>query len=102
MSEGGNGVDEREKEMILEDTTARGFTVESWLDHPDNGTTAMFVGRFVAIEDDEDEGIYSGDEGELSACVVGAAQYGNERVSYSLKLEGRDETEVDPENVDLR
>lgn len=80
-----------DKERIEERLQAEGLTAQGWVDDPDNGVTAK-LGRYeVVSDDDEDYGFYSGDEGELSACVVGAAQYNNQRVCFTFILDGNDD-----------
>lgn len=74
------------RERIERRLNEEGFTAQDWKD-TDDGITAV-LGSFIVIEDDEDEGLYSGDEGELTACVVGAPEYGNERVAFAFKVEG--------------
>ena len=79
-----------DRERIEEALAREGFTAQEWIEHPDNGLTAV-VGRFVVQTDDEDAGLYGGDEGKLDACVVGAEQYANQRVSWTFTAEGYDE-----------
>lgn len=50
--------------------------------------------KIRALEDDEDEGIYAGDEGTLLIEVVGSPEYGNERIAFSIKTEQMDAAEV--------
>jgi hypothetical protein len=68
------------------------------------------TGQKIRVIDDADEsgpyaGTYAGDEGELRIEVVGAPEYGNERLSYGIKTEHFDEftdfTDVDPDNIEL-
>lgn len=91
------------KERIEQAAAAQGLTIQSWKDDPDDGPTAVF-GRYKVITDEyEDNGLYLDDEGELTATVVGAAQYHNERVHFGFTaddVEGaeevRDLTALDP------
>ncbi len=53
------------------------------------------VGRFRVLEDDDDNGLAIGDEGELSACVVGLEKHDNERIFFGLKIDGM----IDPNEV---
>jgi hypothetical protein len=70
---------------------SNGFKVAEWRD-TDDGDTAVMEGSFVVVNDEyEDDGLYSGDEGELSACIVGAPQFFNERISWTFITEGYDE-----------
>lgn len=78
-----------EREMIEAAVARHGFTVKSWDPSHENGLTAM-LGHFIVTEGDEDHGLYDGDTGTLDACVVGAAEYGNQRVSFSFVPEGCD------------
>jgi hypothetical protein len=57
--------------------------------------------RVRAIADDEDNGVFSGDEGYLILEMVGAPEYHNERVSLGLLAEGfSDPVDVDPDNIE--
>lgn len=64
------------------------------------------TGQTVRVLADADEqgpfaGTYEGDEGPLQIEVVGAPEYGNERLSFGIKAEGFDEfTDVDPDNIE--
>lgn len=49
-----------------------------------------FGERVRAIEDDDREGLYSGDEGYLVLQRVGAAQYGNVRTDVAIVVDGQD------------
>lgn len=42
------------------------------------------LGRFRVIEDDESYGLYAGDEGEVTANVVGSSEYGNRRLTLNF------------------
>lgn len=66
-----------------------GRPVAEWRDDPENGITAV-IGRYTVTEDDDEHGLYSGDEGELTACRVGAPEYGNVRVAFSFTTDGLD------------
>lgn len=83
-----------DREMIEQALEREMHPVESWADDPDNGVTAALQGRWRVIEDDEDAGLYAGDEGAISACVVGAEQYGNRHVSYSFHADGFDPVDL--------
>jgi hypothetical protein len=84
---------EREKKMIEAGVIAQGLSVKEWRDDPEEGIVGV-IGRFRAIEDDDQEGIYVDDEGDLEASVVGAQQYNNERVAFVFKADGMDGAEV--------
>lgn len=78
-----------EKNMIDRAVARAGFSVSEWREDPEDGLTGV-VGRFVVVTDDDDNGLYSGDEGELAACLVGAAQYDNQRVAWQFTADGYD------------
>lgn len=65
------------------------------------------TGQTIRVLDDAEEdgpfaGTYADDEGELQIEVVGAAKYGNERISFGIKTEHHDEfVEVDPANIEV-
>ena len=50
----------------------------------------QFGERVRATEGDEDEGLYAGDVGLLIIETVGSPAYGNERVAFSLLVDGYD------------
>lgn len=78
------------KEMIEARCQREGLTIQAWDEEHENGLTAK-LGRYTVVTPDyEDDGLYEGDEGELEACVVGAVQYGNQRVSFSFIPDGCD------------
>lgn len=77
------------REMIEARCEQQGLRILSWSDTED-GETAL-LGKFVVTTDEEEDyGLYVDDEGILTACVVGAEQYGNRRVCFSFITEGRD------------
>lgn len=84
------------RELIERAVQREGFKIASWDEEHENGLTAIMDGKFVITDDaaDDDKGLYAGDEGTLMACVVGAAKYSNEHVSWSLLTDGYD-TNVD-------
>lgn len=78
-----------DRERIEQRVEREGLSVRAWT-VTDDGDTAR-LGRFtVATDEAEDEGLYYGDAGELSACVVGAAEYRNQRVSFTFTPDGFD------------
>jgi hypothetical protein len=89
---------ERHRKMIQADIDRRMFTAHDWLFNEDEGRIIASLGRFTVIDDDEDKGTYAGDEGELTAMVVGSQEYGNERVDYSILI---DEYHDEPSDVDI-
>lgn len=75
--------------MIEQRCEREGLAIKSW-ETTDDGETAV-LGRFVvATGEYDDDGLYEGDEGVLTACVVGAEQYGNQRVLFSFTADGYD------------
>lgn len=77
------------REMIEERCRREGLTIKSWKD-TDDGETAVLGAFLVSTPDFDDDGLYEGDAGELTAVVVGAEQYGNRRVCFSFTPEGYD------------
>lgn len=72
-----------------------------WRDSED-GLIAYFGEWIVGSDDVETQGLIVGDIGELRACVVGAEQYGNRRVAFSLHprgVEGGYQVPGDPTDV---
>lgn len=72
----------KKKGMITRAVDQHGYPVKEWREG-DEGLEAA-LGRFRVTVDDDDQGLYEGDEGEVTACVVGAPEYENERVSFSF------------------
>ena len=79
-----------DREMIEAYAKQHELTITGWDEEHENGLTALFGQYKVVTPDYEDDGLYEGDEGVLSACVVGAAQFRNQRVSLSFTPEGYD------------
>lgn len=80
-----------DKERIEQACQEQGFSIQSWDEKDDDGITARLGPFNVLNNEDEDYGLFEGDEGVLSACVVGAAEYGNQRVAFIFIAEGCDE-----------
>ncbi len=80
--------DNRIKEMIERRLSREGWDAKSWREGED-GLEAV-IGRFRVIEEVEDDGLYEGDEGELSACVVGSLKYHNESVAFGFTIDDYD------------
>lgn len=55
---------------------------------PEENAIVAKLGRFKANFDNDQEGIYEDDEGELKALVVGAPQYRNQRVALYFTPDG--------------
>jgi hypothetical protein len=84
----GDDVDERK--MIEEACKREGLTIQGWDPDHENGLTAK-LGRYtVTTPDYDDDGLYEGDEGNLTACVVGSEQYNNQRVEFTFIPEDYD------------
>lgn len=91
------------KRLIEDACTKQGLTVQSWSQDPDydEPRDQAELGLFAVIEDNDEAGIYEGDEGTLIACVVGAAEFGNERVAFVFTADGCDSgSEVSPYDVE--
>lgn len=75
------------KVMIDARCAQEGLSIQGWTETED-GDTAL-LGRFTVISNDyEDDGIFDGDVGELTACVVEAEKYNNRRVCFSFTADG--------------
>lgn len=79
-----------DREMIEDYAEYTMLSIESWDEENENGLTALLSHRWVVVHGDEDRGLYEGDEGVLTLCVVGAERYGNRRVSLSFVADGMD------------
>lgn len=77
------------RERIEQACQAQGLTIQGWHDDPDQGPTAE-LGRWEVNNEDEAAGLFEGTAGKLEACVVGAAQYHNERVHFGFVEDGTD------------
>jgi hypothetical protein len=90
---------ESDREMIEGALRVFGYSAREWRDG-EEGIEAV-LGRFRVLADDEREGVFEGDEGTLTACVVGSAYYGNRRVMFGFTPDGNDGAdEVDLDNMD--
>ena len=56
--------------------------------------------KIRVLEDDEEEGVWEGNEGTLELEIVGSPDYGNERVSFAIVQDGVDPLEVQPDNIE--
>lgn len=57
--------------------------------------------RARAIDDDEEHGVFAGDEGYMVPCQVGAAEHGNLRTALYFLADGTNSpVEVDPDNLE--
>lgn len=80
----------RHKEMIEERLKSDGLTADEWRVGDSNRPEAVFKNTWEAIEDLDHGMVSEGEEGTLHAGVVGAPEYGNERVVYQFTAEGSD------------
>lgn len=83
---------DREREMLQAALDTYGLNgVFREADDPNNvtmGPEVLVNERWQVIEDDEDNGLFEGDEGQLFACVVGAPEYHNHHVSWGFMPDG--------------
>lgn len=79
-----------DKQMIEDRLSKLGLVPDQWDPESENGLTARFDNDWVVVEEDESRGLYDGDVGKLSACVVGAPEHNNVRVSITFTPEGND------------
>jgi hypothetical protein len=78
-----------ERELLETWLGANGLQAESIEPDPDEGGALVAkIGRFRMLEDDEDEGLSEGDEGVLTAQLVGLPEKGNHHISYGLAVDG--------------
>jgi hypothetical protein len=88
---------ERQKALITDAAMKHyGLIVGEWFTD-EYGSAVGKIGRWRVLVDDEDRGLFEGDEGELHAEVVGAPENHNERVHFGFK--GDDFEEVGAEVV---
>lgn len=79
-----------QRKLIEARCQREGLTIRGW-ETTEDGETAK-LGRYVVVTGSfEDHGLYQDDVGELSACVVGSVEFGNQRVHFSLTADGYDE-----------
>lgn len=74
--------------MIEAAVSGQGMTVQEW--NAEDGRPVAVLGRYRATADDEDNGVFEDMEGVMTATVVGAAQYHNERVWFGWRKDGMD------------
>lgn len=48
------------------------------------------LGRWTVLHENEDRGLYEGDEGSLTACVVGTEEFRNQRVVFCFTPDDQD------------
>lgn len=76
-----------EFEKIVADLRAKGLEI----DRPVKECEGWTIGERVRVlEDDENEGLYSGDEGVIIPEEVGAIEYGNLRTRLYMVIDGQD------------
>ena len=84
--------------MTDEEFEAKKAELREHLDDPERAVKEVdgftFGERVRVLEDDEEEGVFEGDEGVVLIEKVGAAKYGNERAAVFLKCDGRDPVEI--------
>lgn len=79
-----------DREMIESRCGQEGLSIRGWSVTEDGDTASL--GRFtVTTADFDDDGLYEGDTGELTACIAGSDKYHNRRVVFSFTAEGYDE-----------
>lgn len=86
-------VTEEEQRDIIESALRMwGYSAESWWKNdPDNGgRLKAIVGDAEVVEDDEDHGLYVGDAGKLTCCVVGGREYGNVHAQFYFEADDRE------------
>lgn len=76
-----------QKDLIEEVTFSYGFPIKAFEEDPDGDYVAN-LGRFIALQDDEDQGLFEDDEGILYAQIVGAKKYNNEHVAFYFLADG--------------
>jgi hypothetical protein len=76
-----------DREMIEAALDSDGFTAERWQDGED-GLEAVVAGSFTVLEDYDDEGLFEGDSGTLTAGVAGGEEFGNRRVWFGFTAAG--------------
>lgn len=81
--------DDRERALIVARCEKEGITVKDWREGGEDGLTAD-LGRYRVVEENDDQGFYADDEGTLTANVVGAAEYRNERVMFTFTPDEQD------------
>jgi hypothetical protein len=70
------------RERIEAALSRENLTAGEWRQSELDGLEAVVEGEWGVIDDDEDRGLFAGDRGQLTACVVGAPEHGNERVAF--------------------
>lgn len=77
----------RHKAMIDEVASKHGMKIQGdewFINEAEANRIAARLGKWHVPEDNESMGLFAGDEGQLTAVVVGGIEYGNERVSFSF------------------
>lgn len=76
------------RQLIEAQLASDGLVPAEWRTDEDGDLEAV-LGRWRVTDEDEDKGLYEGDEGTLTVSVVGAAEYNNEQVKYYFTPEGQ-------------
>ncbi len=80
-----------DKTRIEQAISSFGFVADAWFTDEDGKLTAALGTWMVRDDTYEDVGLYAEDVGELTAVVVGAEKYGNQRVMFNFVTEDNDE-----------
>lgn len=85
----------QERAMIERRLASEGIHPEEkdWSISEDDHRPEVALGRAEVVEEDEDKGLYSGDQGVVTACCVGAADLGNLHVAYYFTSDDHDSGE---------
>jgi hypothetical protein len=93
---------DRYKAMIEKWGTTWGFKIDWKADDLDYNPPRPVgsIGRFRVLDDDDEQGFYSGTEGEIFLGVVGGAEHNNERVALHFLEDGMDEPNGEVSDLD--
>lgn len=80
---------DRHRRLIEERLRSDGLHPDEWRNDEDGQIEAV-LGKWRVTDEDEDKGLYEGEEGTLTASVVGAPEHGNEQVKYHICLEDQE------------
>lgn len=88
---------DRVRPMIEDALKVYGLTAEKFETDEYGDLQAVVTGRWTVNEENEDQGLFEGDEGVLYVSVVGSEEHRNERPHYGFMAEGTDvQIECDP------
>lgn len=103
--ENGQSAADQHLQRLAEAELAEIAKLDAELDDPERKVEeyeGIYFGQKARVlEDDEENGVFEGDEGRIIIEKLGAAEYGNLRTAMFIIIDGMGPVEVEPENLEL-